>query len=245
MKSELREGDAEFSAPAARTTAHCDVPHRVPPVVFVAVVEPIRVLFDAGGIDGEFEGASPIVKRIDHDSDPVGGRGFVAPRPDANQTRRLGIDGQYRDIKCRRVVGNARFGVVGCRRAVVGLALFEAVDDGSRLPHFFRQLTVETDGRGGGQRRCGNARVTARLGLRFRKGQRYRHKYSCQHRFEGLDGSWRPRVGSHTRSSAARERLRPERGAKSPSESERGWPASTGSCAGRLETGNWKLETGN
>ena len=58
MEAELRERNPELRAPAARTAADRDVPHRVPPVVVVAVVEPVRVLLDAGRIDGELERAA-------------------------------------------------------------------------------------------------------------------------------------------------------------------------------------------
>ena len=116
--AKLRKRNPELGAPAALAARHRDVPHRIPALIVVRVVEPVAVLLDACRIDGELERRSPIVKRIDEHADPVRRRVLIAPRADADNALRIGVEGLDRDVERGRVVGDSRFGRKGRRRAL-------------------------------------------------------------------------------------------------------------------------------
>ena len=117
---------------SARQPSACradgDVPHGVPARVVVRVGEPVAVLLDAGGVDGELVRRSPVAVRVDDDAHPVGRRSFVAPRQHADDLVRLRIDRAHGDVERRAVVRHAHLGLVRRLAAFVGIALEELGD---------------------------------------------------------------------------------------------------------------------
>ena len=162
VEAQLRERDPELGAPAVRVAAHLDVPHRVPAVVARAVVEVVPVPLHANRVDRELVGRSVIEIGIDDHLHPVGGRGLIAPREDADDAVGFAVEGADGDVERIVVERDPRFGAVAGRLALGGLALDEGPDDGGLLPGALVQAAVD-DHRFTGQHQRG---LRGRVGTR-------------------------------------------------------------------------------
>ena len=111
-----------------------DVPHGVPAVVVVGVVEPVAILLDAGRVDGELVRGAAIVKRIDEDAEPVARRVVVAPREIGDDLVRLGIERSHPHVERRRIVGDAKLGPLARLGPLFRLTLDKRRHRHERLP---------------------------------------------------------------------------------------------------------------
>ena len=112
----------------SRVAPHRDVPHRVPALVVVVVVEAVLVALHARRIDDELVGRPPIVRRVDEHPDPVGGGIGVTPRQERQDAVGLAVEGADADVDGDVVEEDAGLGAVGGRRALGRLALDEIGD---------------------------------------------------------------------------------------------------------------------
>ena len=148
-EAQLRERDLELGAPALGIAHHLHVPHGVPAVVVVAVVEVVAVGLHAHRVHGELVGRAPVVERVDGHLHPVGWRAFVAPREHAHDPARLAIERLDGDVERRVVVGDAGLGALGRRAAFGRLALHELANHRRIAPHRLVEASVDHDRRPG------------------------------------------------------------------------------------------------
>ncbi len=85
VEPQLRERNLELGAPAVVVALDLHVPHRVPAVVALTVVEVVAIRLDANGIDAELIRRPLVEVRIDDDADPVRGGALIAAGENADE----------------------------------------------------------------------------------------------------------------------------------------------------------------
>ena len=166
VEAQLGERDSELSGPALAVARHADVPHRVPAVVEVVVVEPVAVHLHARRVHGELVRGPVIMIRVDQDVDPVAGRIEIAPREVGDDLVRLVVVGADLHEQRGRIVGDAELGALAGLAGVVRLALDERVNGCGGLPDLVAQLAAgphrpggrDGDGIHARRRGCGRCR---------------------------------------------------------------------------------------
>ena len=159
---QLREGDAELGAPALGVLHDLHVPHRVPTVVVVPVVEVVAIGLHAHGVHRKLVSRAAIVERVDDHFHPIGRRSLVTTRQHADDAGRLAVEGVDGDVERGVVVDEAGLGAFARRRAFGRLALHELADHRRVAPCRLVEAAVDDHGRGGRHGLCVEARAEAR-----------------------------------------------------------------------------------
>src|SRR4029077_11941454 len=119
----------------------------------------------AGRVDGEFEARAPIVVRIDHDVQLVGGRPHVAPGEQLENAVRMRVERPDEYVEVVIVVGDLGLGPKPGISVFTWLELAELGDRGRGAPDLVVVATIDHHRvrrargarRGGGRRGIGSA----------------------------------------------------------------------------------------
>jgi hypothetical protein len=129
----------ELRQPAVPVAGDVHVPHRVPAVVAIGVVEPVAILLDAGRVDRELVGGAAIVIRVDEDAEPVARGIVVAPREIRDDLVRFGIERSHPHIEGGGIVGDAKLRPLARLGPLFRLTLDEPRLRDERLPSLIGQ----------------------------------------------------------------------------------------------------------
>ena len=143
------ERDRGFERPAFLKSTGLEVPHGVPIHAVQILVRDLPVRSPTDWIDGKISRVAAIVKRVGIERDVVAAEDatVVTPHLIGNDTLRVRVPAANGDIQVGTIEHDPHLGLLGRRRAMVGLDLDEVRDGRDLRVDGFIELTIDANGR--------------------------------------------------------------------------------------------------